>query len=188
MERPGKGDDSRAFGPPWIKDVHGRDTSDSAYYTSANRGKKSITINIAVHTPPRHPAPRTSAQARHPFRHRQPAANKPNTQPGLTRRQLVTAILLSQPGRDWHGFELATKLHIKQHNLRTQLAEWARLGFIRRTGTGIGVIWLYRLTTTPIWFPPLSTGHRDLTTGRLTTHSDGPAYGGVPQDMHPAGG
>ena len=48
IERPGVGDDSRAFGPPWIKDSAGRDTKDSAYFTSANRGKKSVTLNIAV--------------------------------------------------------------------------------------------------------------------------------------------
>ena len=48
VERPGSGDDSRAFGPPWVKDREGRDTKDSAYYTSANRGKKSITLNIAA--------------------------------------------------------------------------------------------------------------------------------------------
>jgi crotonobetainyl-CoA:carnitine CoA-transferase CaiB-like acyl-CoA transferase len=48
VERPGVGDDSRAFGPPWVKDAEGRDTRDSAYFTSANRGKKSITLNIAV--------------------------------------------------------------------------------------------------------------------------------------------
>lgn len=48
VERPGVGDDSRAFGPPWVKDRDGRDTKDSAYFTSANRGKKSITLNIAV--------------------------------------------------------------------------------------------------------------------------------------------
>ncbi|OGA71756.1 MAG: CoA-transferase [Betaproteobacteria bacterium RIFCSPLOWO2_12_FULL_65_14] len=48
VERPGAGDDSRAFGPPWVKDGQGRDTGDSAYFTSANRGKKSITVNIAV--------------------------------------------------------------------------------------------------------------------------------------------
>jgi crotonobetainyl-CoA:carnitine CoA-transferase CaiB-like acyl-CoA transferase len=48
VERPGSGDDSRAFGPPWIKDRQGRDTKDSAYFTSANRGKKSLTLNIAV--------------------------------------------------------------------------------------------------------------------------------------------
>jgi crotonobetainyl-CoA:carnitine CoA-transferase CaiB-like acyl-CoA transferase len=47
VERPGSGDDSRAFGPPWVKDKDGRDTRDSAYYTSANRGKKSITIDIS---------------------------------------------------------------------------------------------------------------------------------------------
>ena len=47
VERPGSGDDSRAFGPPWVKDRDGRDTKDSAYYTSANRGKKSITIDIS---------------------------------------------------------------------------------------------------------------------------------------------
>ena len=47
VERPGSGDDSRAFGPPWVKDKDGRDTKDSAYYTSANRGKKSITVDIS---------------------------------------------------------------------------------------------------------------------------------------------
>src|SRR5258707_11773084 len=40
IERPGSGDDTRSFGPPWVKDKDGRDTRDSAYYTSANRGKK----------------------------------------------------------------------------------------------------------------------------------------------------
>ena len=47
VERPNVGDDSRAFGPPWVKDRAGRDTKDSAYFTSANRGKKSITVNIS---------------------------------------------------------------------------------------------------------------------------------------------
>jgi crotonobetainyl-CoA:carnitine CoA-transferase CaiB-like acyl-CoA transferase len=46
IERPKVGDDSRAFGPPWVKDSQGRDTRDSAYFTSANRGKKSITVNL----------------------------------------------------------------------------------------------------------------------------------------------
>jgi crotonobetainyl-CoA:carnitine CoA-transferase CaiB-like acyl-CoA transferase len=48
IERPGAGDDSRAFGPPWVKDRSGKDTRDSAYFTSANRGKKSVTVNISV--------------------------------------------------------------------------------------------------------------------------------------------
>jgi len=47
VERPGSGDDSRAFGPPWLKDEQGRDTQESAYFASANRGKKSITINLS---------------------------------------------------------------------------------------------------------------------------------------------
>ena len=47
VERPKVGDDSRAFGPPWVKDRSGEPTGDSAYFTSANRGKKSITVNIA---------------------------------------------------------------------------------------------------------------------------------------------
>ena len=47
VERPGKGDDSRTFGPTFIKDKDGRDTRESAMYVSANRNKKSITVNIA---------------------------------------------------------------------------------------------------------------------------------------------
>src|SRR5262245_23492623 len=47
VERPKTGDDSRAFGPPWLKDAHGRDTKESAYYACANRGKKSITVDLS---------------------------------------------------------------------------------------------------------------------------------------------
>ena len=47
VERPNKGDDSRAFGPPWLKDANGRDTTDSAYFACANRAKKSITVDLA---------------------------------------------------------------------------------------------------------------------------------------------
>jgi len=47
VERPGGGDDSRAFGPPWLKDANGRDTGESAYFAAANRGKKSITVNLS---------------------------------------------------------------------------------------------------------------------------------------------
>jgi formyl-CoA transferase len=47
VERPGKGDDSRAFGPPWLKDAAGRDTGEAAYFACANRGKKSITVDLA---------------------------------------------------------------------------------------------------------------------------------------------
>jgi crotonobetainyl-CoA:carnitine CoA-transferase CaiB-like acyl-CoA transferase len=47
IERPQKGDDSRAFGPPWLKDPNGKDTTESAYFLAANRGKKSITIDLS---------------------------------------------------------------------------------------------------------------------------------------------
>jgi len=47
LERPKKGDDSRAFGPPWLKDANGRDTAESAYFACANRAKKSITLDLA---------------------------------------------------------------------------------------------------------------------------------------------
>jgi crotonobetainyl-CoA:carnitine CoA-transferase CaiB-like acyl-CoA transferase len=48
IERPGVGDETRAAGPPFLKDRNGADTRDSAYYLSANRGKKSVAVNIAT--------------------------------------------------------------------------------------------------------------------------------------------
>lgn len=47
VERPIKGDDSRAFAPPYLMDQEGKSTKESAYYCAANRGKRSITINIS---------------------------------------------------------------------------------------------------------------------------------------------
>ncbi|MCC6473795.1 MAG: CoA transferase [Burkholderiales bacterium] len=46
VERPRTGDDSRGYGPPWMKDATGEDTSEAAYFMAANRGKKSITVNL----------------------------------------------------------------------------------------------------------------------------------------------
>ena len=46
VERPKTGDDSRAYGPPWMKDASGNETSEAAYFMAANRGKKSITVNL----------------------------------------------------------------------------------------------------------------------------------------------
>jgi crotonobetainyl-CoA:carnitine CoA-transferase CaiB-like acyl-CoA transferase len=46
IERPGSGDDTRHWGPPWLKDRDGMETSQSSYYLSANRGKKSVAIDI----------------------------------------------------------------------------------------------------------------------------------------------
>jgi formyl-CoA transferase len=48
IERPGTGDDTRAWGPPFLKDKDGHDSSESAYYLSVNRGKKSVTLDIAA--------------------------------------------------------------------------------------------------------------------------------------------
>lgn len=47
VERPRAGDDTRAWGPPWIRDEEGNHTGDSTYYAAANRGKQSITVDIA---------------------------------------------------------------------------------------------------------------------------------------------
>ncbi|ARP89028.1 CoA transferase [Bordetella genomosp. 9] len=47
IERPGTGDDTRAWGPPWVRDGNGADTHDSTYYAAANRGKKSLTLDIS---------------------------------------------------------------------------------------------------------------------------------------------
>jgi crotonobetainyl-CoA:carnitine CoA-transferase CaiB-like acyl-CoA transferase len=48
VEKPGSGDDTRAWGPPWLKDGAGRDSGESAYYLAANRGKHSLAIDIAT--------------------------------------------------------------------------------------------------------------------------------------------
>jgi crotonobetainyl-CoA:carnitine CoA-transferase CaiB-like acyl-CoA transferase len=47
VERPGNGDEARRWGPPFLKDREGRDTRESPMYLSANRNKRSITIDIA---------------------------------------------------------------------------------------------------------------------------------------------
>ena len=47
IERPGAGDDTRKWGPPYVQDRHGQDTSESAYYLCANRNKRSVAIDIA---------------------------------------------------------------------------------------------------------------------------------------------
>ena len=47
LERPGSGDDTRSWGPPFLQDRSGRDTRDSTYFLCCNRGKKSVTVDIA---------------------------------------------------------------------------------------------------------------------------------------------
>ncbi len=47
IERPDQGDDTRKWGPPYVKDGEGGNTTESSYYLSANRNKRSITLNLA---------------------------------------------------------------------------------------------------------------------------------------------
>jgi crotonobetainyl-CoA:carnitine CoA-transferase CaiB-like acyl-CoA transferase len=47
IERPGVGDDTRTWGPPFLKNAEGRDTAESAYYLGANRNKRSVTCDIS---------------------------------------------------------------------------------------------------------------------------------------------
>jgi len=84
-------------------------------------------IDIAVHAPPLDPGPVRACRDR---------SAPPPPQPP-TRRQRVMAIMNGDPGRAWSGKELAERLQITPRNLLTQLAEWARLGFLIHTGTGM---------------------------------------------------
>ena len=47
IERPGTGDDTRTWGPPFLKDAQGADTQEAAYYLGTNRNKRSVTCDIA---------------------------------------------------------------------------------------------------------------------------------------------
>ena len=92
-------------------------------------------IAITVRTPP--------PVDRNPYRARR-ARGRPRAPQPATRRQRITAIMSTDPNRAWHGHELAAQLQVKTRNLLTQLAEWARLGLLTRTGTGS-----YALNTPP---------------------------------------
>ena len=48
IERPGAGDDTRAWGPPFLKDRDGNATAESGYFLSVNRGKRSVAVDIAT--------------------------------------------------------------------------------------------------------------------------------------------
>ncbi len=47
VERPGVGDDTRHWGPPFLKDAQGHDTDQASYFTCTNRNKRSITLDLA---------------------------------------------------------------------------------------------------------------------------------------------
>ena len=48
VERPGAGDDTRHWGPPFLKDAEGNDTTQASYFTACNRNKRSVTIDMAT--------------------------------------------------------------------------------------------------------------------------------------------
>jgi hypothetical protein len=96
-------------------------------------------IDITVRTPP---------LSRGRPRRYSPARPRPPQPP--TRRQKITAIITSQPPRDWTPRELARTLNVHPRPLATQLREWSLLGFFTRTGLGT-----YRLNTPAP--PPSST-------------------------------
>ena len=48
IERPGAGDDTRKWGPPYVQDADGNETAESAYYLAANRNKRSVAVDIAT--------------------------------------------------------------------------------------------------------------------------------------------
>jgi len=47
VEKPGEGDDTRHWGPPFARDQSGKDTAETAYFISINRNKRSITVDIS---------------------------------------------------------------------------------------------------------------------------------------------
>ena len=47
VERPETGDDTRGWGPPYVKDAQGNDTAETTYFAGCNRGKKSVTLDLA---------------------------------------------------------------------------------------------------------------------------------------------
>ena len=104
------------------------------------------TIDIHMHTPP--PVdPTRQTRSRH-------LPSQPRTPRPPTRRDRVTALLLSSPRRAWSGAELAENLQIPKHNMLTQLAEWARLGFLTRSHAGT-----YTLDPPPPPPPPPLPAH-----------------------------
>jgi hypothetical protein len=100
-------------------------------------------IDIAISTPPVDLRPGRTRYDR--------STPRPPRPP--TRQDRVTAIITSHPPRDWSGHDLAVLLGVKPRNMLTQLGEWARPGFVTRTGFGT-----YRLNTpsdqTPLTDPP----------------------------------
>jgi hypothetical protein len=112
----------------------------SRYLNHGDERPHAVTVITAIQVSVRTPPIDTSVSKRRPHRRTFPLHGPPRP----TRRGIITAIITSQPPRDWSGHELAILLQVKPRNMLTQLGEWARLGFFTRTGFGT-----YRLNTPP---------------------------------------
>ena len=95
IERPVKGDDSRAYAPPFLKDQNGKETKESAYFCAANRGKRSITVNLTK--PEGQQLVRELAAQLHK-RRQQPCRRQPRASATLwqTLRRRATCVLRSK--------------------------------------------------------------------------------------------
>jgi len=105
--------------------------STSRYHENHDSRPRSSTAITAIGVTMRPPALGTGGPGRSRYT---PATPRPPQPP--TRRQLITAIITTEPPRDWSGHELAMRLNVQPRNMLTQLGEWARLGFFTRTGFG----------------------------------------------------
>ncbi len=111
----------------------------SRYYDRGDRGDDTrparsttiTTIDITV-CPPR-PRRTTRAAVRYAARRARPPQTRPRPS---TRRDRVTMIMATHPGRAWTPVELATQLAIPFPSMRSQLAEWARHGLLTRSSRG----------------------------------------------------
>jgi len=110
----------------------------SRYLNHGDERPHAVTAIAAIHVTVRTPPLRDSASSRRPHRRTSALIGPPRP----TRRQKITAIITSQPPRDWTPRELATMLNVHPRPIATQLREWSLLGFFTRTGLGT-----YRLNT-----------------------------------------
>jgi hypothetical protein len=107
-------------------------------YLNRDDGRPSASTAAAIDITVRIPPPLSTGRPRRYT----PARPRPPQPP--TRRQLITAIITSEPPRAWTPRELAQMLNVHPRHLATQLREWSLLGFFTRTGLGT-----YRLNTPP---------------------------------------
>ena len=113
--------------------------STSRYHNRDDQRPRAATAITAIHVTMRTPPLDTGTTQHRPHR----GSTAPLLGPRRpTRRDKITAIITSQPPRDWSGHDLAVILGVKPRNMLTQLGEWSQLGFFTRTGFGT-----YRLNT-----------------------------------------